>query len=126
MIDLKVFHPQLATQGEQLVALLEPHREKLKVASRVSTGLFIADYWLEFNSGLWLQVRVFTSKLAGVTTFWSKISLSLEGRIPLTSTNWKLGDEVDLNQWLKTVLIYDELYAQFKKACEKLKFLETT
>ena len=126
MIDYKVFKPHMGTQGEQLVALLEPHVKKLKVASRVGTGNFIADYWLEFNSGLWLQVQVFTSKLAGATTFWSKISLSLEGRIHLTSMNFKLGDEVDLNQWLKTILIYDELYTQFKKACERLKSLETT
>ena len=51
MIDYKVFKPHMGTQGEQLVALLEPHVKKLKVASRVGTGNFIADYWLEFNSG---------------------------------------------------------------------------
>lgn len=125
MIDYKVFQFHMGTQGEQLVALLEPYVEKLKVASRVGTGNFIADYWIEFNSGLWLQVQVFTSRLAGVTTFWSKISLSLEGRIPLTSTNCKLGDEVDLNRWLKIVLNYDDLYTQFQKDCKNLKLGNT-
>jgi hypothetical protein len=126
MINHKVFKTSMGTQGEQLVALLEPHVEKLKVASRVSTGNFIADYWLEFHSGLWLQVQVFTTKLAGVTTFWSKVSLSLEGRMPLTSMNYKLGEEVDLNRVLRIVLNYDDLCTQFKKDCQNLKLSENT